>query len=309
MHFHHTDTATTKYPASSPAERGPCLSAINREIDRLHVPQGINETCIEEMVIRLDRHGDPAKSEFWLLLARLAEMAMLCAGHYADNVEFTAAGDLLVNPKRVIIYQKGYQKPQIKPRHGKVSEVLGLGTAADRIRCRRILQESLVHVEAEALLPSLLKRMQKSRKFPQEHLDRLQNRMKRVADTIGFLSAWGLTGLEDLRQRLRISLPETCDFVSAHLCRFSDTVFRRLGDEIRRQAQNPLYASPFLTSHPVDVLASAWQTVIEKKPSDDKIMLNTWCCKTGTLGPCSRCTASVTPCRRKAALPGAGPGR
>jgi hypothetical protein len=222
------------------------IIAINREIDRLLVPHGINEDCIDRLLSRLDEQGDRGRPEFWLLTARMVEMALLCAGHYADNLEFSAAGDLLVNPKRIIVYQKGYQNPVVKPRHEKLSDALGLGRAPDRLRCRKLLHETLVQVTHGPLLPTLVKRIRDAHRFPAAYIDRLRRQMAQVADAIGFLSTWRLTGIEDLQQRLRTASPETRDFVAAHLCRFDDGVFRQLGEEIRRQVENPRYRSRFL---------------------------------------------------------------
>ena len=36
---------------------------------------------------------------YWLTYVRIREAALLCAGNYADNGEYQAAGDLLVNPQ------------------------------------------------------------------------------------------------------------------------------------------------------------------------------------------------------------------
>ncbi len=220
---------------------------VNREIDRLAVPEGINEDRIDALLARRDREGSPARPEYWLLTARLAEMALLLAGHYADHVEFAAAGDLLVNPRRVLVYQKGYLQPFLKPRRGRVSDLPGLCAGDERERRRQLLYETLPHMERGPLLPELLAQMKGSRAVSAGHLERLRKRMERAAGTLGFLAAWDLRGGEDLEHRLCAATPATRDFVCAHLCRFRGRVFRQLGDEIRRLEREPRYLSPFLT--------------------------------------------------------------
>jgi hypothetical protein len=73
------------------------LLLLNEELEDLRLPHEINEPAIEGLLKKLEGSGASDQSLYWLLMARMFELALFCAGHYADNCEFTAAGDLLVN--------------------------------------------------------------------------------------------------------------------------------------------------------------------------------------------------------------------
>jgi hypothetical protein len=61
--------------------------------------------------------------------------------------------------------------------------------------------------------------------------------MNKAADAIGFLSAWGITGWEDLNRRIRWAPPREQEFIAANLCGFDLEDFHGLGEEIDRIAQ------------------------------------------------------------------------
>jgi len=239
-----SEMATTIRPDTSIS-----IQALNRHIDRLLVPQGINEAVVDELLSHLEQHTNPVTDGFWLATARLAEMALLCAGHYADNGVFDGAGDLLFNPKRLDIYQNGYPNPIVKPRHATISETLGLADAPARVRCRHLLHDTMIHVARGPLIPELVERLRQSRKFPESYLCRLQSRMNKVAGTIAFLSSWNLPAGADVQKTLHAASTETRRFVYAHLCRFDGKLFRRLGDEIDRLQKDPQYRSRFIVMH------------------------------------------------------------
>jgi len=104
-------------------ERNPIL-ILNKALDNLHVPHEVNEQTIENFLENLEAYGKTLRPVYWLMMARLFELSLICAGYYADNCEFPAAGDLLVNPRKILIHQKGYPHPLVKQRHGRLTEQL-----------------------------------------------------------------------------------------------------------------------------------------------------------------------------------------
>ncbi len=75
------------------------IFTLNNQMDLANVPYGLNEDKILEVLSVLEYIGDETTPEYWLMVCRISEMALLCAGQYADGCEFSAAGDLLVNPR------------------------------------------------------------------------------------------------------------------------------------------------------------------------------------------------------------------
>lgn len=85
------------------------LSDFNTSLEKEGSPSRLNEDFIECKLCDLGQiEADCSESYgiYWLTYARLFELALLCAGNYADHFEFAAAGDLLVNPRLILIHLK-----------------------------------------------------------------------------------------------------------------------------------------------------------------------------------------------------------
>jgi len=215
--------------ANRPGMPGNSVFRINDDLSQEEIPQALDEARLEEYMSRLTAAPAPRRREFWLLAARLAEAVVLCAGNYADNGEFTAAGDLLANPRRVAIYQKRHLLPQIKPRHQGVSAALGWEALPGHVRIDRLRSETMVNIEKRAILPDLLILLADSDQMAAACLKRVRQRMARVAGTIGFLAAWGVKSNHDLNLRLARAPAPTRRFVFSQCCRFRGRRFRELG--------------------------------------------------------------------------------
>jgi hypothetical protein len=226
--------------------KGNPLPGLNEELDNLKQPLVINERTIERFTRILEDSGLCNQSSYWLLMARIFELAVFCAGHYADNCEFSAAGDLLANPRKVLIHRKGYPHSMVKPRHGCISDQFNTDE-----RCRKhilllLKRDIIVEISKPAILPYLFERMQHSQKIAAWYLQHAAKRMQKIADTISFLSAWPVSRFEDFHQRLQEASPKTRSFVGKHLCGFDTHYFKRLGQEIQKLLENSNGASKFL---------------------------------------------------------------
>jgi len=225
------------------------LLLLNAELEDLRLPHGISESAVEGLLNMLEGSGTSGQSYYWLLMARIFELALFCAGHYADNCEFSAAGDLLVNPRKVLIHRKGYPHALVKQRHGRISDQLNKGGMCRRQVLLLLKHEVTVEVATPAILPYLFEQLRHSRKIASWYLNNARERMKKVADTIGFLSAWPATSFEDFHRRMQIASPKTYRFVSDHLCRFDTRYFERLGLEIQKLIENSDDTCEFLAHH------------------------------------------------------------
>jgi hypothetical protein len=99
----------------------------NDRLDQEVVPYTVNEASLVAYRDMVCREGNPAAACYWLLMDRLAELALLCAGYYAGCGEVTAAGDLLFNPLRIYVHVRGRHQPIVKDRHRPLSEQLNTG--------------------------------------------------------------------------------------------------------------------------------------------------------------------------------------
>ena len=240
--------------ARSPANQiesengGVSLSQLNSILNRLQIPRDVNEPILESILERLERSGDDSLPQYQLLTARLLEAALVCAGHYVDNCEFSAAGDLLVNPRQILVHRNGHLQPEIKMRHTKLSEQLDP-------HCERCLpfpiwfkHNAIVQISKPALIPDLLNRLELFKSFQYTYLESIRERMNKAADTIGFLSAWHLSGWEDLYRRMQSAAPQQRSFISESLCRFEARDFHCLGLEISQISCHADCRSNYLTA-------------------------------------------------------------
>lgn len=221
---------------------------LNEHLDNLRIPHEINEPTIEYFLQNLEGYGTTLRSAYWLALARLFELSLICAGNYADNCEFSAAGDLLVNPRKVLIHRSGYPHPSVKHRHGRLSEQLNKNKKSRELFLFEVKHEVKLEIAEPAIIPYLFEKMKRSRQIASWYLYDAQEGMKKIADTIGFLSAWSLSRSEELHDRMQKISPEMRCFVEDHLCRFDACRFQRLGREIERLIGNSIESSEFLSN-------------------------------------------------------------
>ena len=222
------------------------LLTLNAELDNLGLPYEINEPMIESLLQRLKDSGAVDPACFWLVMARIFELTLICAGHYADNCEFSAAGDLLFNPREVLIHRNGYPRPMVKQRHGRISDQLNQDACDRKHLCLLLRHEVTAEVVQPAILPYAFEQIQYSGMIASWYLRSAQERMKKIADTIGFLAAWHVSNFEDFHNRLNNASTETSFFVGDHLCRFDTRYFKQLGREINRVIDDSNFNFEFL---------------------------------------------------------------
>jgi hypothetical protein len=205
------------------------IDQITRQLNGINGPYALNESFIADLLAHLENAAPVAGPAYWLTLARLTEAALLCAGHYADNCEFQAAGDLLVNPRITRIFIKGRAGSLIKSRHGRLSDQLSESAWFTGQEVPPARTDACCLMESPALLPYLQDRLVQSDHFELSYLSHVANRMTAIADTIGFLAAWQVDSNETLYRRMASIEEEQRTFILSRLCRFDDGLFQRLG--------------------------------------------------------------------------------
>ena len=98
------------------------LLAYNRSLEEDALVSRLDERFLEQRISQLQRITLFREEVYWLTVARINELAFLCAGNYADNLQFTAAGDLLENPRLILVHIKDSPRPVVKIRHSKMTE-------------------------------------------------------------------------------------------------------------------------------------------------------------------------------------------
>jgi hypothetical protein len=221
------------------------ITWINAELERAVSPYLMTEKTVESCWSQARQlTGDGPSS--WLLLARIAEAALLCAGNYADNCEYEAAGDLLVNPREILIHKLGDGRSTPKNRHGRLSEQLGLEGIERHNSMKHFSAGVYLEITKPPLLPHMARVLRESGCISQSFLHRLEKLQRRIADALAFLAAWRISDSAELWRRLEASSPRERVFAESHLCRFDVRVFHRIGADLRRSLAETDYWSPFL---------------------------------------------------------------
>ena len=188
---------------------------------------------------------------YWLLLVRIAEAALLCAGNYADNCEYEAAGDFLVNPREILVHRRSDGHSEAKNRHGRLSRQFGLEGAELHNSLKRFSAGMDVEITKPPLLPHMARVLRESGCISRFFIQRIEELQRRIADSLAFLAAWRIFDSIELWRRLEASSPRERAFAESHLCRFDGVVFNRIGADLRRSLAKPDGRSPFLAGfHP-----------------------------------------------------------
>ncbi len=224
---------TMQSPVRSRPLDGPLLDAwfeLNYRLQEEAIDTQINKTFIEQWMMRLWTIVSPRPQCFWLFLARINELALLCASRYVDCCEFAAADELLVKPSRVVshvergrsVSGKGDTRRAAVLLHSAVSQ--DRGSYAGRGR-ERILAEK----KAGPLLPCLYDLLKGSGCMTEDYLLSVCRRTEKIAQVAGMLAGLGMGSTEDVSMRLSfMDFDRRKDFRS-RLCLFDRKTFNDLG--------------------------------------------------------------------------------
>ena len=236
------------------------LNDFNVSLEKEANQSNLNEDFIESKLSELEQIESDCSENgeiYWLTYARLFELALLCAGNYADHFEFAAAGDLLVNPRFILIHFKSGCNAVKKDRHRKLTEQFRYVAGEREAVVTWLKQDTVPEIVEKPLLTHMHEQMSRSGYLSKEYLDLAERRMERIADAIGFLASWHLAGSSAFYLRVQCANPSEQSFIESNLCRFNKEIFIELGDDLRRLGADSYQKSWFLrhrTSHCPDLL-------------------------------------------------------
>jgi len=215
---------------------------LNRDACSL-VDERVIEKRIEE-VFQLDRDD---RRLFWLTLARIAEMAVVQAGAYADACEFQAAGDLLVNPRRIDVHLRGEWHPVVKIRHSRLSSQFKADIGLESPACW-LAREATPCITTDAILPWIHRTLAQSGVMAMDYLESINRRMCQVANTISFLMSWQVRDNLELHRRIAARGRKDESFIESNLCGFDIDRFIAMHTEIHNIISRNRCSTRFLDS-------------------------------------------------------------
>jgi hypothetical protein len=187
---------------------------LNYRLQEEAIDAQINKNFIEQWLKRLWTIVSPRPQCFWLFLARINELALLCASRYVDCCEFAAADEFLVGPSTVLL--------QVEGGRTAVSE--------DREGCARGGRESiLAERKARPLLQCLCDLLKGSGYMTEDYLLSVSRRTEKIAQVAGMLVGLGMGNTEDISMKLScMDVDQRRDFRSS-LCLFTRKTFNEIG--------------------------------------------------------------------------------
>jgi hypothetical protein len=174
---------------------------LNYRLQEEAVDAQVNKSFIEQWLMRLWTIVSPRPECFWLFMARINELALLCASRYVDCCEFSAADGLLVEPSCVLLrVQNG--RPSVSQDKG---------------------------IRGGPLLPSLYGLLKGSGYMAEDYLLSVSRRTEQIAQVLRMLLALGIDNVEDISMRLScMDIEQRRDFRS-RLCLFDQKIFNEIG--------------------------------------------------------------------------------
>jgi hypothetical protein len=208
----------------------------------------LNERFLEERMLELDRYVHLRKVAYFQTRARLHELLLLCAANYANNCEFKAVGDLMFNPRLMLVHVTGFRAPIIKARHTPLTDQF-----ADKAETRAgvvewLKKETTLEIRTKPLIPHSLEILEGSGFISEDYLESARSREVQIADLITYLTCGGFEDRLSLENWIRCASQNDKDLMKSRFIELDWKTFWELGSSIRLllNGQGSLRAFPSL---------------------------------------------------------------
>lgn len=218
---------------------------LNRELRDQVFDHHLKEDFLVNQMELLESSGERESSVdiYWLSMARVMELALLCAGNYADFGQIREAADLMVNPRYTEVHIDGIWEPVRVKRYAKITEQFtDYAPAGTNVHTWLCDHTHLVHVKGP-LIPDVYDMLKEADTLTESYLSSVYKRIQKISETMSFV----IQGQRiDPNYPISGVIPEEKEFVEANLCRYNRKTFHQLGMDIAELAQDENYRSRFL---------------------------------------------------------------
>ena len=202
--------------------------SLDEQMNIIHLNEKFLESKLEELEFILSVSDSIERYS----LIRLTELTLFCAGNYANNNCITEVGDLMINPRLILVHIKGEQFPVKKERHTRLSEQFK-GRATENCSVIEWFKgNTIIETVKKPILPHLINLLEKTG-CSREYIDGVKQQMNMIIELLSHLSmakipketsieAWTST-LEKSDRRMMEDL----------FYQFDPTVFHDSGEKIR----------------------------------------------------------------------------
>lgn len=206
----------------------------------------LDESFLDEKIHELEEIGPVCSNLYWLTFARINELTLYCAGNYANNLEFSAVGDLLVNPRLIVIHFNNKNYRIIKNRHMKLTEHFHEYAETKDDIVSWLKNKTTLEIKKKPLLPYLYDNLKLSGLLTDNYLDSVDMRMKRLADSVGFFASSNFVDSHHFYFRLQNIDESEKALLRSKLCYVTTTFFDELGRDFYHHMRNNNYKSKFI---------------------------------------------------------------
>lgn len=214
------------------------LMDFNSQLNAIASLARLNEDQLVQQLAYLDEISFYKDRIYWLSLARINELALICAANYAENCEFDLVGDLLINPRLVLVHVRGRSEPIRKERHTPLTEQFKQMAGTRKGVIQWLKTRACVENRIQALLPDLLQRLKDSGMFRKSYISFIEIREQKVADLSAYLACQGFESRRDLDRWILKSSPADRNLMTSKLCGFDFRAFEELGQEVENLAHH-----------------------------------------------------------------------
>lgn len=214
------------------------LLRFNEELERDALPTRLNERFLEARVESLEGASCDPGPVYTLTLARLIELTLLCAGSYADNGRPAEVGDLLFNPRLILVHIRGRETPVIKERHTPLTVQFAHEADTQAGVVAWLRSHTFLETVKRPLLPHLVEQLERCEAHPGTYLASVRERTTRIVEVTGWLSSAGIPRERDLHEWLAALSDGDREMVERRRCRFDRSTFEAQGREIRRRLRS-----------------------------------------------------------------------
>jgi hypothetical protein len=205
----------------------------------------LDEEFIVNQMERLESSGelDGSVEIYWLSMSRVMELALLCAGNYADFGHIREACDLLVNPRHTEVHIDGIWEPIKVKRYERITEQFK-DYAPAGANVREWLRDNthLVHVKGP-LIPDLYNILKGAGTLSESYLSSVYLRMQKISETMTCVIQGQMM---DQNYPLSGVHPEEKEFIERNLCRYDRKQFHQISMDIGELLRDENYCSNFL---------------------------------------------------------------
>lgn len=223
------------------------LMLLTRDLHEQVFDHYLKEEFLVNQMERLESsvNFDGSVEIYWLSMSRVMELALLCAGNYADFGLIRETGDLIVNPRYTEVHINGTWEPVRVKRYKRMTEQF-TDYAPAGTNVGEWLRDNthLVHVKGP-LIPYLYDMLKGADTLSESYLSFVYLRMQKIAETVTFVMQGQMM---DPNYPLSGVILEEKEFVEANLCRYDRKKFHQIGMDIDELLKDENYCSSFLKS-------------------------------------------------------------